>query len=132
MDSDPLTGAGRPKHIENRKSAFSGLNLVMCVLCVVSVLSSGYNSWNQYDFKSKINVLEERVSYLEEKFFANVNVLVERLKREAVNNLRNRVARDLASRSDAELPRDAPECVCPAGKNLFCMRYKGVKYVHKS
>lgn len=119
MDSDPLTGAEMAKNNQNyveKKSTSIGLNFVMCCLCAVSVVTSGYNSWNESNFKSKINSLEQRVFYLEERLFEN-GPLGGNLQR--VEEIRNRVIRDLASKNQQHMQRDEPECSCPAGEFKF-------------
>lgn len=116
MDSDPLTGAEMAKNNKNydeKKSTSIGLNFVMCCLCAVSVVTSGYNSWNESNFKSKINSLEQRVFYLEERLFENAP-LGGNLQR--VDEIRNRVIRDLASKNQQHMQKDEPECSCPAGE----------------
>lgn len=116
MDSDPLTGAEKAKKNKNydeKKSTSIGLNLVMCCLCAVSVVTSGYNSWNESNFKSKINNLEQRVFYLEERLFENAP---SGSKLHRVDEIRNRVIRDLASKNQQHMQRDEPECSCPAGE----------------
>lgn len=106
-------------------SAF-GLNLVVCVLCTVCVLGSVYNGWRESLLHNRLASLEDRVAFLEVRSVENVNVLVERLRREAVQHLQRRVSRDLTAKrivtDDQEMDerqhryvRDAPECVCPAG-----------------
>lgn len=106
-------------------SAYFGLNLVVCVLCTVCVIASVYNGWRDSLLNNRLAILEDRVAYLEVRSVDNVDVLVDRLRREAVQHLQRRVSRDLTAKRFVvgddddtgrhRYVRDAPECVCPAG-----------------
>lgn len=128
MESQPRSGARSEAHnkktkLENSDSCkyFNiGINLVMCIMCVVSVSSA---LWREFDLNSRLSLLEDRVAYLEVKSLQNVDNLVERFRREAVYHLKRRVTRDLVGlrqqpvMDDAmRTTRDAPECICPAGE----------------
>lgn len=97
-------------------------NVVVCVMCVVCVTASVYNGWREANLQSRLNVLEDRVAVLETKSIENVEVLVERFRREADTQFRRRVTRELSAGGSRVLvedhirtTREVPECVCPAG-----------------
>lgn len=140
MDKDPLSAPNRAAlykktnkpHFDDKpksKSCIntnSGINLVMCVVCIVSVSFTVYSSFRESDLRSRLSSLEDRVASLEIRpvgdMGINMNILSERLRREAVDHLKKRVARDLAplrqpaADEAARTTRDAPECICPPGK----------------
>lgn len=138
MEPDPLNsppGAkktnSKPKPDEdmdsNRKSKTSsnGLNLVVCVLCLVCASSSVYNGWRESGLEGRLHFLEDRVAELERKSVDEADVLVERFRREAVEHMRRRSVRDLAAEKQIEdvvrTTREAPECICPAGKSFVLL-----------
>lgn len=97
-------------------------NVVVCVMCVVCVTASVYNGWREANLQNRLNVLEDRVAILETKSIENVEVLVERFRREADTQFRRRVTRELSAGGSRVLvedhirtTREVPECVCPAG-----------------
>jgi hypothetical protein len=92
----------------------AGLGLVVCVLCVVCV----YNGWRQAALQDTVALLEQRVRALEGKALDGVDVLVERFRREADDQAKRRQARDVAAQGGDRSARDAPECICPAGKRV--------------
>ncbi|KAG5890803.1 hypothetical protein JTB14_026924 [Gonioctena quinquepunctata] len=96
------------------KSCNFGINLVMCVLCIVSVSSS---VWRELDLKTRLTVLEDRVAFLEVRSDKGMDGFVERFRREAVFHLKRRVMRDVGPvrSQEGRRSRDVPECVCPAG-----------------
>ncbi|KAF7278886.1 hypothetical protein GWI33_007893 [Rhynchophorus ferrugineus] len=123
MDSDPLTSPMGIKTTRKRSVSWSAsvcMNVVVCGLCLISFLSSGYNSFREHELRSRVGSLEERVAFLEASATGSVDVLVDRLRRETVDNLRGRVVRDLASRRQnvERVSRDASECLCPAGMEV--------------
>lgn len=127
MDTDPLHEASRVEHKKTNKrkpgensckNANSCINLVICVLCIVSVSSS---IWREFELNTRLAFLEDRVESLEVNSAKAVDSLVERIRREAVYHLKRRVTRDLRQPVVPDevverATRDAPECVCPAGK----------------
>lgn len=131
MDSDPLSGAGRAalhkktfessRNDPKSKSCSNGINLVLCVVCIVSVSCIVYDSFRESELRSRLVLLEDRVARLEGKPSEDIDVVVERIRREAFDHLKRRVARDVGGLRRPEgdagrAAREAPECVCPAGK----------------
>ncbi|KAF2901288.1 hypothetical protein ILUMI_04897 [Ignelater luminosus] len=106
-------------------SITSGPFLVMCVLCVVCVTASVYSGWREAVLENRLNILENRVASMERQSLENVNVLVERFRREAEEHFKKRVVREVAATRSMLLgahkrtTRDAPECICPAGKKFL-------------
>lgn len=97
-------------------------SVVACVMCAVCVIASVYNGWRQTNLQNRINVLEDKVAFLETKTAENVDFLVERFRREADTQFRRRVTRELSAGGSRVLvedhirtTREVPECVCPAG-----------------
>lgn len=94
-------------------SPSGGLNLVVCVLSVVCVTASVYNGWRESVLENRLRILESRFSLMEsrERPLDGVDVVLERFKRSSVDD------DEAALRSI----RNAPECVCPAGRtfNVF-------------
>lgn len=151
MDTDPLSAANNraalykktnKPHLDDKpksKSCIntnSGINLVMCVVCIVSVSFTVYSSFRESDLRSRLSSLEDRVAYLEVRpvgdMGINMNVLSERLRREAVDHLKKRVARDVAALRQQPVAdevtrttRDAPECICPPGKRPLPFLVRG-------
>lgn len=100
------------------------LNLVVCVLCLVCVTASVYNGWRDTAMEVRLSILEERLASLEGDSVKNVDVLVERFRREVDSRFKQRVTREVASarilsEGFIRTTRDAPECICPAGKQSF-------------
>lgn len=148
MDTDPLSAPNKAAlHKKTNKPPFDdkpkskscinanfGINLVMCVVCIVSVSFTVYSSFQDSDLRSRLSSLERRVAYLEEKPQEMNSKSMHRLltslryRREVVEHLKRRVTRDLAAlRQPAEdetirTTRDAPECICPAGKRPLPLR----------
>lgn len=97
-------------------------NVAACVMCAVCVIASVYNGWREANLQNRLNILEDRVAILETKSIENVEVLVERFRREADTQFRRRVTRELSAGGSRVLvedhirtTREVPECVCPAG-----------------
>lgn len=137
MDPDPprKTTNTRLKTVTAPMDHKGGVgNLVACVMCVVCVTASVYNGWREANLQSRLNVLEDRVAVLETKSIENVDVLVERFRREADTQFRRRVTRELNVAGSRVLvedhirtTREVPECVCPAGMFLLLlMKYSPV------
>lgn len=144
MDTDPLQNAGRASHyrVNKNKSVYGdnlkakcqnvgfGVNIVICVLCIVSVSSS---IWREYQLKNRVAILEDKVELLEIKSVDAIESVVERVRRDAVYQLKRRYSRDILAvlgqpGSTDEVPlvratREAPECLCPAGKSLTTRKY---------
>lgn len=137
MEPDPLIAPSPGPHKQNlnKKETFlksiqidsgksgsnSGLNLVVCVLCVVCVSASVYSGWRESLLENRLNILEDKVASMEGKTIKNLDVIVERFRREAENRFKQRVTREVASdrlifEGLRRTTRDAPECICPAGR----------------
>lgn len=111
------------KSIEtNETRSGFGLNLVMCLMCVLCSAASVYVSWREGALQNRLTILEGRVADLETKSLDNVDVLVEKIRRETETQFRRRVARDLNGvgrffgQDHGRTAREAPECLCPPGK----------------
>lgn len=116
--SGPSSGFLKIKKTKGQSDS-SRLNVVMCLMCAVCVTAVVYTSWRESVLHGRLAVLEDRVARLEVKSVDNVDVLVERFRRQAESQLRRRVSRGLNSdtlEEYARSTRDASECACPAGK----------------
>lgn len=118
LGAPPSTGLG--KKTKDRKCPDgSGLNIVMCIMCSVCATAVVYTSWKESVMQNRLTVLENRVARLESTRNAdNVDVLMERFRREAESQFRRRVSRGLRSDTAEEYirtTRDVSECACPAG-----------------
>lgn len=112
----------------NLKKTTSGLNVVVCVLCLVCVTACVYNAFREAILDERLTYLEDRVASIEDKTMKNLDVIIERFRREAENRFKQRVTREVASEHHLIMglkraPRDAPECICPAGKQTFLYNF---------
>lgn len=98
----------------------TGPFLVVCALCSVCVVACVYSCWREAQLENRLNILQERVASLEKRNFENVNVLVERIRRETEEHFKNRIVREVLV-AHKRTTRDAPECICPAGKKLTAL-----------
>lgn len=121
-----LMGCGRSNgnNYNNNIKSKSGLNVVVCVLCLVCVTASVYNVLREAILEERLTYLENKVASIDEKTMKNLDVIIERIRREAENRFKQRVTREVASEHHLIMglkrtPRDAPECICPAGKIFF-------------
>lgn len=131
MEPDPLIApsAGISKQKTNDKfkgcKKASGLNVVVCVLCIVCATACVYNALREAILEDRLTYLEDKVASLEEKTMRNLDVIIERFRREAESRFKQRVTREVASEhlimGLKRAPRDAPECICPAGKSTFSL-----------
>lgn len=99
----------------------SGQFLVMCVLCAVCVTASVYSGWKEAVLQNRLNMLESRIDLLERQSSDDNIVFMERFRREANEQFRKGVAREVAATqmllgAHKRITRDVPECICPAGK----------------
>ena len=134
MEPDPLIsppkGGGVPRHMgdnghvhsDSSKACKTGPSMVLsCVLCLVCFSSVVYNGWREFVLMDRLDVLEQRVAFLEGKPLGGLGGLVERYRKDVESRLRQRMTREVAvQRTFMEglrrTARDVPECVCPAGR----------------
>ncbi|KAK4881948.1 hypothetical protein RN001_005267 [Aquatica leii] len=81
------------------------------------------SGWREAAVENRLNILENRVALLEKRSLENVNVLIERVRKDAEEQFHKRVLRQasaVAATSSVFLgthkrtTRDVPECICPA------------------
>lgn len=106
---------------KNIMKTTSGLNVVVCVLCLVCITACVYNALKETILEDRLTYLENKVASLEENTVKNFDVIIERFRREAENRFKQRFTRDVANEHHLIMglkrtQRDAPECICPAGK----------------
>lgn len=128
-----LMGCGRSNNSNNYNNnnnikSKSGINVVVCVLCLVCVTASVYNVLREAILEERLTFLENKVASLEEKTMKNLDVIIERFRRDAENRFKQRVTREVASEHHLIMglkrtPRDAHECICPAGKSYFFLPF---------
>lgn len=103
-------------------SANSPMNLMVCVMCALCVFSSVYSGYRELSLEKRVDRLETELSVLK-KSSEPGEVMVERMRRQIEEGFHRRVSREVAAQReylrDAEhvrTTRDAPECLCPAGR----------------
>lgn len=119
VESPPAT-AVKTSDNSTIKSRKEPINVVLLVVCVLCISCSVYNAWRQAYFEEKLRGLEERLYGLEKPSF---EVMASRIRRETFSQIHRRIRRDSYQMNSGGIlgdfmrtARDAPECVCPAGK----------------
>uniref|UniRef100_A0A1Y1LW76 Nematode cuticle collagen N-terminal domain-containing protein n=1 Tax=Photinus pyralis TaxID=7054 RepID=A0A1Y1LW76_PHOPY len=108
-------------HETKSGASSTGPFFVVCVLCSVCVVVSVYSGWREAALENRFNILENRVALLEKRSLENVNILIERVRKDAEEHFHKRILRQAAATSSIILgahkrtTRDVPECICPAG-----------------
>ncbi|KAF5278587.1 hypothetical protein FQA39_LY00629 [Lamprigera yunnana] len=118
--------------VTNSSASSSGSFFVVCVLCAVCVVVSVYSGWREASIENRLNILENRVAFLETRSLDNVNVLIERVRKDVDEQFHKRVLRQAAAvvrgsvllGTHKRTTRDIPECICPAGIVLDIAKYK--------
>lgn len=107
------------KYGRQEQSVGSNFNIVVGVLCAVCCMASVYNSWKDTAMESRLEILEERLAALESDHSRNMDTFMEKFRREVDVRFKQRVTRETASVLDSlrRTTRDAPECICPAGRD---------------
>lgn len=107
---------------EARRAGTMGLNWAMCALCLASLAMSGVLFYRELGLESRIASLEAHCLRIEESS-SPVDVLVQRLKSEVQEQLRQtqqfapvEIFRPKREVSDAR-------CNCPAGKSCPCLEH---------
>lgn len=120
------------------------LNIVLCVLCTISVGFSAYFSYREMELESRVQALELGLAQKFSKVDSilpsgNNEVLIERLRRDVEQRFNNKLNRVLSSgrkllmaslADDGTIldgnnephprrPRDIADCVCRPGKIFF-------------
>lgn len=106
------------------------MNVLVCVLCSVCVLSSVYSGYREMKLEGRVDWLENEMVSMKKSFVREVapgDVLIERIRRQVEEGFHRRVSREVAAKADifgerVRDTRDAPECLCPAGM-LFLSLY---------
>lgn len=105
----------------------TGLNLLMCVLCIVCVTASVYGGWREIVLERRVDFLEAEVALLKrrgivpgEMMAMGDAVLLTRLRREAEERVQRGVlAGKAVLEAHRRTAREAPECICPAGRLFY-------------
>ncbi|KMQ90691.1 collagen alpha-1 chain-like protein [Lasius niger] len=105
---------------EAQRAGIASLNWAMCALCLASLTVSGMLFYRELGLESRIASLEARCLRVDESS-SPVDVLVQRLKSEVQEQLRQtqRFAPAEVFRPKREVS-DA-RCNCPAGKSSSCL-----------
>lgn len=111
------------------------LNVVLCLLCGISVSFSGYFSYREIKLESRLHALElelaQKFSRGDSILPSENQVLIERLRREVEQRFQQKLSREIASsrsllmsgmqqqdsfEAHPRRPRDVSDCICRPGK----------------
>lgn len=115
-------------------------NVLVCLLCVLSLTATGYFSYRETVLESRLGALEAQFAVMRATLGGGGGggeVVLERLRREVETRFQQRMNREAASgrrllmetaASSAQLqqqhnraPRDVSECVCPPGRTTLLL-----------